>query len=215
MNDLKTVRDALEAVKGHSELLHGDQAKYNLFYIYAEIGLATLDRMIETPVPKGWSAIETAPKDGTEILLALWSGHPEHKTSFCWAINGHYKDGFFYSKDPMVGKLASPTHWQHITAPTPAPTDCQHEIIDIRNEVVQSGYMCKKCNAVFSAGDHNAQSEKVDVEKLKREVALNLVVKFARDWEVGIHGMSFQEHCLREIIDHLAARFDFVEKEQK
>ncbi len=107
MNDLKTVRD---------EILEAD---LNCKQVIIDI----LDRMIETPAPQGWSAIETAPKDGTEILLALWSGHPEHKTSFCWAINGHHKDGFFYSKDPMVGKLASPTHWQHITAPTPAPTD--------------------------------------------------------------------------------------------
>lgn len=71
---------------------------------------AKLDRM-------KWQPIETAPKDGTEILLALWSGHPEHKTAFCWSINGYYKNGFFYSKDPTVGKLIPPTHWQPITAP--------------------------------------------------------------------------------------------------
>lgn len=67
----------------------------------------------------------------------------------------------------------------------------------------------EEIKAMLAAAPH---PHTVDVEKLKREVALNLVVKFARDWEVGIHGMSFQEHCLREIIDHLAARYDFVEK---
>ena len=53
---------------------------------------------------------------------------------------------------------------------TPAPTECQHEIIDIRNDVIQSGYMCKKCNILFSAGDHNAPTEKVDLDVLKKEL---------------------------------------------
>lgn len=121
MSHLKTVRDALENKFEEVEI---DDVTHMAIPIeeYHEL-IETIDRMIETPAPQGWNTIESAPKDGTEILLALWSGHPEHKTSFCWAINGHYKDGFFYSKDPMIGKLASPTHWQHITAPTPAPTE--------------------------------------------------------------------------------------------
>ena len=31
---------------------------------------------------------------------------------------------------------------------------CDHEIIDIRNEIVQTGYMCKKCGKAFRSGDH-------------------------------------------------------------
>lgn len=107
----------------------------------------SLSRMIETPAPQGWKTIDSAPKDGTEILLALWSGHPEHKTSFCWAINGHYKDGFFYSKDPMIGKLASPTHWQHITAPTPAPTEKVERIEGLFDAVSIEDLPCPNTDA--------------------------------------------------------------------
>ena len=32
--------------------------------------------------------------------------------------------------------------------------DCQHVIVDARNEVIQSGYMCIKCNTLFESGDH-------------------------------------------------------------
>ena len=31
---------------------------------------------------------------------------------------------------------------------------CDHVIIDIRNKVIVSGYMCTKCNSCFAAGDH-------------------------------------------------------------
>ena len=54
---------------------------------------------------------------------------------------------------------------------TPAPIECQHEIIDIRNEVIQSGYMCKKCNALFKSGDHNAPIKKEEqIEGLEEAV---------------------------------------------
>lgn len=133
---LKIVRDVLEYARNK---LYEKQ----VYETKTQEAINIIDRMIETPAPQGWSAIETAPKDGTEILLALWSGHPEHKTSFCWAINGHYKDGFFYSKDPMIGKLASPTHWQHITAPTPAPIckSCDNGMA----YGVDGEYPCPKC----------------------------------------------------------------------
>jgi len=36
---------------------------------------------------------------------------------------------------------------------SPQLQQCQHVIVDCRNEVVVSGYMCTKCNAVFAAGD--------------------------------------------------------------
>lgn len=32
--------------------------------------------------------------------------------------------------------------------------ECQHIIVDCRNKVITSGYMCTECNAVFAAGDH-------------------------------------------------------------
>ena len=31
---------------------------------------------------------------------------------------------------------------------------CDHSLIDARNDIIQSGYMCIKCNALFRANDH-------------------------------------------------------------
>lgn len=65
-----------------------------------------------------WQQIETAPKDGTEVILSKWSGsYATPETSFCWAINGYFKDGYWYSKDPIIGKLAEPTHWMPLSQP--------------------------------------------------------------------------------------------------
>lgn len=71
----------------------------------------------DNAVPE-WQQIETAPKDGTEVILSKWSGsYATPETSFCWAINGYFKDGYWYSKDPIIGKLAEPTHWMPLSQP--------------------------------------------------------------------------------------------------
>lgn len=31
---------------------------------------------------------------------------------------------------------------------------CEHSLIDARNEIIKSGYMCVKCYALFRAHDH-------------------------------------------------------------
>lgn len=36
-----------------------------------------------------------------------------------------------------------------------APT-CQHRIVDARNPIIKSGYVCLNCGALFAAGDHDA-----------------------------------------------------------
>lgn len=73
--------------------------------------------LTEAPKVDGWQPIETAPKDGTEIFLSLWSGHPSRKTSFCWATSGFYKNGNWYGRDPMIGRLVPPSHWMKINPP--------------------------------------------------------------------------------------------------
>ncbi|KKN63238.1 hypothetical protein LCGC14_0503560 [marine sediment metagenome] len=42
-----------------------------------------------------------------------------------------------------------------------AVAGCRHEIIDARNEVIESGYMCTKCGAFFS-GQQSSQSEAME-----------------------------------------------------
>ena len=32
--------------------------------------------------------------------------------------------------------------------------ECNHTIVDCRNEIITNGYMCTECNALFAAGDH-------------------------------------------------------------
>ena len=39
---------------------------------------------------------------------------------------------------------------------------CQHSIVDARNQYVESGYVCIKCRAVFSAADHEQQVQPAD-----------------------------------------------------
>lgn len=80
--------------------------------------LKNLEAHANKAVPDGWQDISTAPKDGTEVILSKWSGsYATPETSFCWAINGYFKDGYWYSKDPIIGKLAEPTHWMPLPQP--------------------------------------------------------------------------------------------------
>lgn len=71
------------------------------------------------------------------------------------------------------------------TRPQQPAQVCQHRIVDARNPVVKSGYMCIDCGALFSAADHHEQpAQDVDWEKLyrlevKRKEAL--AAKYERD----------------------------------
>lgn len=31
---------------------------------------------------------------------------------------------------------------------------CEHELVDARNKIIESGYICIKCGAAFKAHDH-------------------------------------------------------------
>ena len=58
-----------------------------------------------------WQPIETAPKDGTDILVY----HPEHREQFvCYFLGGLWH----YSLDTALG--SNPTHWQPLPTPPPA-----------------------------------------------------------------------------------------------
>lgn len=44
----------------------------------------------------------------------------------------------------------------YLAAPLPLGKYCQHRLVDARNAVIQSGYMCIDCGAVFRAADHSS-----------------------------------------------------------
>lgn len=108
-------------LRGRGLLKENERKAYN------EGVVKTIDYLAQSGhlgIQGDWRPIETAPKDGTEIILALYSGHPSRKSSFCWVINGHFdtdKDAWC-SYDPMIGKLVPPSHWKPIGTPA-APRD--------------------------------------------------------------------------------------------
>lgn len=82
-----------------------------------------------------WQPIETAPLDGTEVLLRFedgrqavgeyWPAPPieidPDQTCQGWAIcligAGAYDLGL------MAGEVGEPTHWQHLLSPSPTDND--------------------------------------------------------------------------------------------
>ncbi|MET3929522.1 hypothetical protein ABIE51_001409 [Lysobacter sp. OAE881] len=69
---------------------------------------------------QSWQPIETAPKDGTTIIIAYSLGGQHVETAWWdgegWAYNWHEYDGTSYVKDV--------THWQPLPAP---PKDSANE----------------------------------------------------------------------------------------
>lgn len=64
-----------------------------------------------------WQPIETAPKDGTRILLAKIVGHPGHPTALWWATAGHWSEKWKNWNDGIEpAGLAGPTHWLPMNA---------------------------------------------------------------------------------------------------
>jgi hypothetical protein len=63
---------------------------------------------------QGWQPIETAPRDGTEILVS-WHGWPslEGDNSIEIAI---FKEGVWWSNDAVV---STPSHWMPLPPPPP------------------------------------------------------------------------------------------------
>lgn len=67
-----------------------------------------------------WMPIETAPRDGTPVLL----GFPGH----FHAMHGHCEDGFWGQLDSDFGfehMPTQPTHWMHLPAPPSSITSTQ------------------------------------------------------------------------------------------
>lgn len=64
-----------------------------------------------------WQPIETAPKDGTKVLLGKIVGHPDHETALWWAVRGYWSERWKNWNDGVEPSgLAGPTHWMPLSA---------------------------------------------------------------------------------------------------
>lgn len=69
-----------------------------------------------------WRPIETAPKDGTRLLLAKFAGHPDHESCLWWCVTGHWSSKWKNWNDGIEPcGLADPSHWMHVPKPWPMP----------------------------------------------------------------------------------------------
>jgi hypothetical protein len=71
-----------------------------------------------------WQPIETAPKDGTRVLVT-WAG--DHAAAgyvriaqFC-ALGGKTRRAWMSDCDSEPGRIMKPSYWQPLPAPPPSP----------------------------------------------------------------------------------------------
>ena len=76
-------------------------------------------KILRERIMNNWQPIETAPKDGTDIVLALWEfGKPNTKRTF--AIGGFDESRDCWSQSigsGFVDELYQPTHWMPLPDP--------------------------------------------------------------------------------------------------
>lgn len=107
-----------EAIQFATEVLN-DLAIEDIGYCYntAQEALDTLKQ----PAPDAWRPIETAPKDGTEVLLfkTFPSGEPQITMASYWDYPGieHWQRGWRTEKCKEQLSISNPTHWQPLPQP--------------------------------------------------------------------------------------------------
>jgi len=74
------------------------------------------DALNRAPTPElAWRPIETAPKDGSDLLLAKIVGHIDHPTAVWWMVKGSWSLKWTKWWDGIEPcGLAGPTHWMPI-----------------------------------------------------------------------------------------------------
>lgn len=74
---------------------------------------------------RGWQPIYTAPRDGTDILLACWTLHdaPEGPFMDCivaaWDVEEVGGEGGWATDNGLSPIEGAPTHWMKLPAPPP------------------------------------------------------------------------------------------------
>lgn len=87
---------------------------------YADEVTADLAALLSYVEGMKWRPIESAPKDGTRLMLAKIVGHPANPTALWWACAGLWSDRWNNWNDGVEPcGLAGPTHW----LPLPPPPD--------------------------------------------------------------------------------------------
>jgi hypothetical protein len=121
-----------ERVERAAKAMH-ESAAWSSFWSFDEA--RELARAALTAAGEGWRPIETAPKDGTKIILAkIIPASEEREAAIWWACMGHWR-----VESPLSGtagkirrqaawtdgmdNLGDPTHWTPVLPPPPPPTE--------------------------------------------------------------------------------------------
>ena len=87
------------------------------------------------------STSERMPERGQ--MVPVWCNEDFHNCG-----NWDERRGWYLIDAPWPDELVS--HWMPLPEP-PQANKCEHEWIDAKNEVVVSGEVCLKCNAIRAA----------------------------------------------------------------
>ena len=110
------------------------------------------------------------------------------RISFNETLGQHYSNGCL-CRDVQTIKAAL-----ELSARAQPAQQCTHRVVDARNSIVKSGYMCVDCGALFAAADHGAQPATITTElrrlqaeletsKVRQEVSGANARKFSADAE--------------------------------
>lgn len=113
--------------------------------------------------------------DKERAAFEAWA-RPKWKNPACWervigdATGLKYNDYFLQAaSDGWQARAALAS--QDTAPPAAVPASCTHRIVDARNPVVTSGYICVDCGALFAAADHGtpkaAPAQAVDALGIK------------------------------------------------
>lgn len=65
-----------------------------------------------------WQPIDTAPKDGTKLLLARYVGNPLHDSALWWMAAGAWSEKYQNWNDTNTpDAFVCPTHWMPLPEP--------------------------------------------------------------------------------------------------